>query len=346
MGKTERRSLGAAAADFNQDGHLDLFVACDLGYNLLYQNRGDGTFEEVAAQSNVTSSPIGKVQANMGVAVGDYDGDGDLDILVTTFADEPFTLYRNEGGYYTDATVEAGIFQPTLPFLGFGCGFVDTRNQGVLDLFFADGHVSPYTTPKAPDCGYKQRNLLLLNDGKGHFSEDKPALPPDDIRVHRGACFGDINNDGRVDILVTAGDDRPTLLRNDSAAGNWLLLRLTNKHGCATPVGTRCVATVGGKKLLRVVLGGGSYGGDSDMRVHFGLGDGGQDRRAGDHLAVGRKADVPRHSRQPDPHAARGASLARPVCQDRSTRQPRMNTRVTYQALTPNPSPKLGRGEL
>ena len=127
-----------------------------------------------------------------------------------------------------------------------------------------------------PHLTYPQRNQLLLNDGNGHFTEVLDALPADDVRVHRCACFGDLNNDGRIDVLVTANDDRPTLLRNDTAAGNWLLLKLINKQGCVTPIGTRCIATVSGRKLLRVVLGGGSWGGESDHRVHFGLGDAAQ----------------------------------------------------------------------
>ena len=117
------------------------------------------------------------------------------------------------------------------------------------------------------------------------FTEDLHALPPDDVRVHRGACFGDFNNDGRIDILVTANDDRPTLLRNDSTPANWLLLRLIDKHGCATPIGTRCIATVNGHKLLRVVLGGGSWGGESDHRLHFGLANRRQSATIGDSVA-------------------------------------------------------------
>ncbi|HZO87088.1 MAG TPA: CRTAC1 family protein [Chthonomonadaceae bacterium] len=272
VGSELRRSQCAAAFDFDGDGHLDLFVANDLGPNSLYHNNGNGTFTDVAMQQNVAFGLTGQSQANMGIAVGDYDGDGDLDVLVTTFSNEPYTLYRNDGGYFTDVSAAAGIAQSTLPFLGFGTGFFDARNSGLLDLFFANGHVFHLVRLEDPHLTYKQRNQLLLNDGSGHFVEALNALPQDDVRVHRGTCFGDFNNDGRIDILVTANDDRPTLLRNDSPPANWLLLKLINKHGCVTPIGTRCTATVNGRRLLRVVLGGGSWGGESDHRVHFGLG--------------------------------------------------------------------------
>lgn len=268
-----RRGLGVAAADFDADGKLDLFVANDLGPNFLFHNRGDGTFEDVAMQQNVAFGLTGKSQANMGVAAGDYDEDGDLDFLVTTFSNEPYTLYRNDSVTFTDASAEAGITAATLPFLGFGAGFFDSRNRGRLDLFFANGHVSPYISLQRSQLTYAQRNQLLLNDGTGTFADSSAALPAEDVRVHRGACFGDLDGDGRIDVLVTANDDRPTLLRNDAPAANWLLLRLVDRHGCTTPVGTRCWATVGGRKRMRVLLGGGSYGGDSDSRIHFGLGD-------------------------------------------------------------------------
>ena len=263
------RGFTVAAADFDGDGRLDLFVANDIGSNFLYHNNGDGTFEEVALREGCAFGVNGQNQANMGVAVGDYDGDGDLDVLVTTFSGEPYTLYRNDGTYFTDVSAQAGLAQPTLPFLGFGAGFFDARNGGLLDVFFANGHVYPVVSPPYT---HKQRNQFFLNGGGGGFTELPEALPPDDVRVHRGACFGDVDNDGRVDILVTANDDRPTLLKNQSPPAHWLLLRLVNRHGCATPIGTRCVATVGGRRLTRVVLGGGSYAGESDHRVHFGLG--------------------------------------------------------------------------
>lgn len=272
FGSEKRRSLSACAVDFDGDGRLDLFVTNDIGPNYMFHNKGKGVFEDVAMQQGVAFGLSGATQANMGVAVGDYNNTGRMSVLVTTFSNEPRTLYRNDGGYFTDVSAPAGIAQPTMPYLAFGTGFLDTRNSGALDLFIANGHVSPSARLHYDkEQNYKEPNQLLLNDGRGRFTEAKNALPADDVRVHRGAVFADFDNDGRMDILTTATDDRPTLLRNDSQAGNWLLLRLTNKQGCATPVGTRCTATVNGKRLLRVVLGGGSYGGNSDMRVHFGL---------------------------------------------------------------------------
>jgi len=268
----KRRSLSAAAVDFDGDGRLDLFVANDLGPNYLLHNNGDGTFSDQAMQQGVAFGITGGNQANMGLAVGDYNDSGRTSVCVTTFSKEPYTLYRNDGGFFTDVSAPTGVAQPTLPFLGFGAGFFDSRNIGRLDLFFANGHVSPYAGMKDRLPRYKERNQLLLNEGNAHFTENLTALPKNDVKVHRGACFADFDGDGRIDVLVTATNDNPTLLHNDSTNANWLFLDLTDKHGCCTPVGTRCVATINGRKLTRVVLGGGSYGGSSDYRVHFGLG--------------------------------------------------------------------------
>lgn len=272
IGLERERGLGAAAFDFDGDGRLDLFVANDIGPNFLYHNKGDGTFEDVALQQGVAFGLTGQHQANMGVAVGDYNDSGRLSVLITTFSGEPYTLYRNDGGFFTDVSAQTGIAAPTRPFLGFGTFFFDCRNLGRLDLFFANGHVYHDIAAENSAYTYQERNQLLLNDGTGRFNECPDALPREDVRVHRSACYGDLHNTGRMDILATANNDRPTLLRNDCPAANWLLLRLTDKHGCGTPVGTRCVAAVNGKKLTRVLLGGGSYGGGSDPRVHFGLG--------------------------------------------------------------------------
>ncbi len=272
LSREPRRGLGVAAADFDGDGRVDLFVANDMGPNVLYRNRSDGKLEDIAMQQGVAFGASGDWQANMGVAVGDYNDSGRLSVAVTTFVNEPYTLYRNEGGYFTDASLEAGVAQPTMPYLGFGAGFFDSRNVGRLDLFFANGHVVHLPHMRNAGAGFEQRNQLLLNDGTGHFVECHGALPQTDVRVHRAAGFADFNGDGRIDVVTSASNGRPTLLRNDSAPANWLILKLTNRHGCVTPIGARCVAVVNGRRLNRVVLGGGSYGGDSDHRVHFGLG--------------------------------------------------------------------------
>jgi hypothetical protein len=222
---------------------------------------------------NVAFGVTGRSQSNMGVAAGDYDEDGDVDVLVTTFANEPYTLYRNDGDFFTDVSAATGITRATLLYLGFGTGFFDAANRGRMDLFFANGHITPLAELKTDNQTYKQRNQLLLNDGAGNYIDTPDALPKDNMRVHRGTCFGDVDNDGRIDILVTAQNDRPTLLRNESTGGNYLLLKLRDKHGCTTPVGTRCSATFAGNKRQRLLLGGGSYAGESDHRIHFGLGD-------------------------------------------------------------------------
>jgi enediyne biosynthesis protein E4 len=268
----KQRSLAAAAVDYDADGRLDLFVANDQGPNFLLRNKGDGTFVDVALKQNVALGITGLKQANMGIAVGDYNDTGRQSFLVTTFTTEPRTLYRNDGPYFTDVSEASGISPATREYLAFGTGFIDSRNIGRLDLFLANGHIYPSAHLKDPPEMYQMPNQLLLNDGAGRFVEAQSSLPENNIRVHRGACFGDFDNDGRVDILVTATGDRPTLLHNETKAGNWLQLKLVDKYGCATPVGTRCTATVNGRKLLRALIGGGSYGGESDTRVHFGLG--------------------------------------------------------------------------
>lgn len=269
----QRRSLGVAAFDSDGDTKTDLFVANDLGPNSLFKTLGGLKFEEVGMMQGIAYGITGATQANMGVAVGDYDEDGDMDVAITTFQNEPNTLYRNDGGFYTDVSGETGMAAATLPNLAFGTSFLDTTNSGWLDIFFADGHVSPMSKTFDGKPNAKQHNQLLLNDGGKRFNEAPKALPDGNVKVHRGAVVADFNNDGLEDILVTATNDKPTLLLNKSKGGNWIAIDLKPANGSATPIGAKVVAHVGKRMLTRQVIGGGSYAGDSSKRLHFGIGN-------------------------------------------------------------------------
>ena len=268
-----RRSLGVAAFDSDGDTKTDLFVANDLGPNSLFKTLGGLKFEEVGMMQGIAYGITGATQANMGVAVGDYDEDGDMDVAITTFQNEPNTLYRNDGGFFTDVSGETGMAAATLPNLAFGTSFLDTNNSGWLDIFFADGHVSPMSKTFDGKPNAKQHNQLLLNEGGKRFSEASSALPESNVKVHRGTVVADFDNDGREDILVTATNDKPTLLLNKSKGGNWLAIDLKPANGSATPIGAKVVAHIGKRTLTRQVIAGGSYAGDSSKRLHFGLGN-------------------------------------------------------------------------
>jgi enediyne biosynthesis protein E4 len=268
----DRRSLGLAAADYDLDGRIDLFVANDLSPNSLLHNKGNGTFEDVGMQQNVAFGADGHAQANMGLAVADYDRDGDQDVVVSVFSNEPYTLYRNQGAYFTDESQASNIGPLTLLPLAFGTCFFEADNDGFADLFFANGHVSPTISQKYSNMNFPQRNSLLLNDGKGWYLDASAALPREDYQVHRGAAYGDIDHDGDLDLIVTANDGHPTLLRNDSPPAPSLRVRLVNARGNVSPIGATCVVETSGGKQTAVVLGGGSYASQSEYTLHFGLG--------------------------------------------------------------------------
>lgn len=268
----QRRSLGVAAFDADNDGKTDLFVANDLGPNSLFRALGDLKFEDLGMMQGIAYGITGATQANMGVAVGDYDEDGDMDVTITTFQNEPNTLYRNDGGFFTDVSGETGMAAATLPYLAFGTGFLDVNNSGWLDIFFADGHVSPMSKTYDGKPNAKQHNQLLLNEGGKRFSDASKSLPASNIKVHRGMVVADFDNDGLEDMLITATNDKPTLLLNKSKKGNWFAIDLRPANGSATPIGAKVVAHIGTRTLTRQVVGGGSYAGDSSKRLHFGIG--------------------------------------------------------------------------
>lgn len=263
--------------DFDDDGWLDLAVANDSVPNYLYRNRHDGTFEDVSYLSGFALSGDGREQASMGIAVGDYNRDGKLDFYITSFSDDYNTLYRNEGdGSFSDVTYQAGLSAPTIPFLGWGTGFLDFDNDGWLDLFVANGHVYPAVDRQDWGTTYAQRPQLFRNLDGARFQEVTAASGSGlaDVITGRGAAFGDLFNDGHSDVVINNMDSTPTLLRNVLHNGNhWIKFKLIG--GPKSPhdaIGAKVFVTAGGVRQRADVLSGGSYGSSSDQRVHFGLG--------------------------------------------------------------------------
>jgi hypothetical protein len=263
--------------DVNDDGWLDLAVANDSLPKFLYLNRHDGTFEDVSYMSGFGLTEDGREQASMGIAVGDYNRDGKVDFYVTAFSDDYNSLYRNEGdGNFTEVTDRAGLRDVTIPFLGWGTGFLDFDNDGLLDLFVANGHVYPGVDQQDWGTTWAQRPQLFRNLGGGKFQEVPPATGSGlaDVITGRGAAFGDLFNDGHIDVVINNIDSTPTLLRNVVNNGNhWITLRLVGGKGSPRDaIGAKVFLTAGGARQRVDVVSGGSYGSSSDLRVHFGVG--------------------------------------------------------------------------
>jgi hypothetical protein len=271
--------FGVAWFDYDDDGRLDLLVANDSTPNYVYHNRGNGTFEDVSYASGAALNEHGREQAHMGVAIGDYDGDGRADIHITNFSDDSNVLYHNDGGgNFTDVTFPAGLGEVTIPFLGWGTSFFDYDNDSALDLLAANGHVYPLADTADWGTSYRQR-LLLFRNVKNRFREAGSGAGPalNVPRPSRGSAIGDFDNDGDQDILLNNIDEAPTLLRNDGGhkSGHWLTVRLLGnpKQKCprdATGSVVFCTAT--GRRMREEVASGRSYNSQSDLRIHFGLG--------------------------------------------------------------------------
>jgi hypothetical protein len=269
--------LGVIWFDFNEDGRPDVFVADDQTPNLLWRNDG-GHFTDVATEMGVAFGELGNAQAGMGVDAGDYDNDGRVDLVVTNFSEETNSLFHNEGGRFRDVSFPEGIGAATLLYLGFGTGFLDYDRDGWLDLFFANGHVMDDIEKYSDVVTWAQSNQLFRNRGAapaGARFEDVSAATGIAARraVSRGAAFGDFNNDGRTDILVSTLRGPPMLLRNDCAPGaHWLQLRLRAARGNPQAVGAIVTLTAGGVTQRRDLRAGGSYASSNDLRPLFGLG--------------------------------------------------------------------------
>ncbi len=270
------RGLGVVFGDYDDDSWPDILVANDAHPNLLYHNNHDGTFAEVAFEAGVAFDDDGRERAGMGVDMGDYDNDGRLDVVITNFQGEPNALYHNVGhGLFAETTWTAGLGEATLRYLGWGTGFVDFDNDGWVDLFFVNGHVYPEVERHRLDETYAQRALVFRNLGEGRFGEVSSAAGADlaKPRPGRGAAFGDYDEDGRVDVLVTAVNDRVALLHNEGAAGrHWLSVHLVGQRSNRDGIGARVTLEASGLRQLREVHGGSSYLSQSDLRAHFGLG--------------------------------------------------------------------------
>jgi len=261
--------LGVICSDFDEDGFVDIFVANDSTPNFLYHNNGDGTFKETAFISGTAVNESGSEQGSMGVTLGDYDHDGRLDLFITNFDDEYNILYHNDGrNSFTDVSFSSKVAQVSLPYVGWGTKFFDYDNDGWVDLFVANGHVYPQRGH------YRQREFLHHNNRDGTFSEvaNQVGSALMEERVGRGVAFGDIDNDGDVDIVVNDLDGSPQLLRNDGGnTGNSVLIKTVGVKSNRDGIGARVKIVSGDLTQIDEVRSGGSYLSQNDLRLHFGL---------------------------------------------------------------------------
>lgn len=263
-------------SDFGNDGKKSVYVANDSTPNFFYRNLGNGKFEEIGLMSGTGVSGDGSEQGSMGVAVGDYLHTGKFAIYTTNFVDEYNTLYRNNGDYdFTDVSFNAKVAQPSRPYVGWGTGFFDLDNDTWLDLFVVNGHVYPQMDQIASGAKYKQGKLLFINQADGTFcnATEQGGTALSELRVSRGAAFGDLDNDGDVDIVVEDLDSTPMILQNQGEKSNhWVNLELRAKEGNPLSIGARITIKAGGITQTEEIRSGTSYLSQNDLRIHFGLG--------------------------------------------------------------------------
>jgi hypothetical protein len=267
--------LGVSTLDFDNDGWTDVYVANDSNPSALYRNNHDGTFTDIGIKAGCAYSQDGKPQAGMGIAIGDYDHNGTMDIFKTNFAGDTSTLYANTGnGLCEDRTFAGGIGLNTR-WLGWGTSFVDLDNDGWLDLFLTNGHVYPEVRQLKTEAGYEQRKVIYRNLGNGRFADITEQLGPPvtDPKAGRGAAFGDLDDDGQIDVAIANVNDLPDLYRlNGNKANHWVTLKLVGTSSNRNAIGARVHCVSGGVEQWQEVRGGGSYLSQNDFRVHFGLG--------------------------------------------------------------------------
>jgi hypothetical protein len=266
------RGLGVAAADLDEDGKLDLFVANDTTANLLFRNLGGMRFEEVGHLAGVASNARGGYQAGMGIAAGDLDGDGRIDLAVTNYFGESTTFYRNlGGGLFADDTIAIGLAAPSRELLGFGVAFFDANDDGWLDLVSANGHVNDLR----PNYPYRMPAQLMLGGPDGRLTDvsDRAGAPWKVLRMGRGLAVGDVDNDGRLDVVIQSHNQPLAYLHNRTEGGGQsLTLLLAGRGPNRDAIGARVAVVAGGRRQVAWRTGGCSYQSASDPRLHFGLG--------------------------------------------------------------------------
>jgi enediyne biosynthesis protein E4 len=268
--------LGVVWGDYDNDGWPDLYVANDTGPNYLYHNNHNGTFTDVGMQTGTALSAEGDAEGSMGVDFGDYDHDGRLDIFVTNFMDQGDSLYHNLGVTgFDEVSWKAGVATSSYPYVKWGTGFFDFDNDGWIDLFVASGHVYPQMDSLDSGPRYREPLLLHMNNHDGTFTDSAAAaglnaIPP---ASRRGAAFGDVNNDGNIDILLLNVGEPPSLLLNHGVAGNHrVLFKLIGEKSNRAAIGARVTVHAGKLVQFNEVRGGASYLSQNDLRLHFGLG--------------------------------------------------------------------------
>ena len=294
--------LGIAWLDDNEDGWPDLFVANDSGPNFLYRNRRDGTFEEIGFPMGVAVSEDGGEQGSMGVALGDYQNDGQLSLFVTNFSEEPNALYYDEGDYFTDVSFRSVTAPKSLPYVGWGTAFFDYDNDRWLDLIVVNGHVYPQldNARLGASAPYRQRKLLYRNNRDGTFEEigERFGDELNELRVSRGLAVADLDLDGRLDLVVNDLDGPAQLLRNEIAdPGNWLQVRLAGAGRLTDALGATAAARIGDLSQAHLLRSGTSYLSQTEMtvdRLEIGWPDGGRTALLG--LPANRRIVVPQRA--------------------------------------------------